>query len=100
MTYSSNGFKTFLRNERKSNGEAYSNNTVSQYVSAGNRAAHHAGFDLWSSQSEEVDNFVQKFESGYEFEEFRAQGNNTVISALRLLKRYFAKNNIASESWP
>ncbi|WP_242603642.1 McrB family protein [Idiomarina baltica] len=99
MTYSSNGFKTFLRNERKSNGEAYSNNTVSQYVSAVNRAAHHAGFDLWSSQSEEVDNFVQKFEPGHEFEEFGAQGNNTVISALRLLKRYFASSNSYLLTW-
>lgn len=99
MTYSSNGFKTFLRNERKSNGEAYSNNTVSQYVSAVNRAAHHAGFDLWSSQSEEVDNFVQKFEPGNEFEEFGAQGNNTVISALRLLKRYFASSNSYLLTW-
>lgn len=99
MTYSSNGFRTFLRNERKSNGEAYSNNTVSQYVSAVNRAAHHAGFDLWSSQSEEVGNFVQKFEPGHEFEEFGAQGNNTIISALRLLKRYFASSNSYLLTW-
>lgn len=99
MTYSSNGFKTFLRNERKPNGEPYSTNTVSQYASAVNRAAHHAGFDLWSSQSEEVDNFVQKFEPGHEFEEFGAQGNNTVISALRLLKRYFASSNSYLLTW-
>ena len=54
---------------------------------------------MWSSQSEEIDSFVQKFEPGHEFEEFGTQGNNTVISALRLLKRYFASSNSYLLTW-
>ena len=99
MPHSSQGFRAFLRNERKPNGETYSTNTISQYASAVNRAAHHAGFDLWSSQPEEIDNLVQKFEPGNEYEEFGRQGNNTVISALRLLKRYYAHRNSYLLTW-